>query len=229
MDANTEIDLNQLHQSIIDAIALQFPDLATVDDYHEERKRLASPACLIELADMEGSPDDAPGTEQLAMLARFEARIIIGFRTANAKREIRKLAAAIGVFIQANRFGQPISPAEVTAITPDDFSPELDQYEVWRIEWQHIIHLGATVWDGNNFPARMEIQLGGNVYDPKQPIEVQLRSGQPVFAAPVDPENPAGAWQEVPAPASDGVLYSHDPDIGVDHEQDYDRLDGGDR
>jgi hypothetical protein len=177
MNANTEIDLNQLHQSIIDAIAAQFPDLVTVDDYHEERNRLAIPACLIELADMEGSPDDDPGTEQLAMVARFEARIIIGFRTPHAKREIRKLAAAIGAFIQANRFGQPISPAEVTAITPDDFSPELDQYEVWRIEWQHIVHLGATVWtnDGTiptQVLASWEPEIGPEHEQAYQPLQL---------------------------------------------------------
>ena len=29
---------------------------------------------------------------------------------------------------------------------PDDFQPEIDKYEVWRVEWQQVIHLGETIW-----------------------------------------------------------------------------------
>lgn len=143
---STEIDLSAVHQSIIDAIAAAFPAVATVEDYRDDRNGLPLPAIMVELVDMEAAPDDDPGTEQLAMRTRFEARVIIGFRTANAEREIRKLAGALGAFVHQNRFGQPIEPAEVLTITPDDFDPDLDQYVVWRVEWQQIVHLGATVW-----------------------------------------------------------------------------------
>lgn len=146
MGPNTEIDLDQVHQDIVDAIKAQFTDLVTVEAYYQDRKRLPLPACLIELTDMEPSAEDDPGTEQLAVLANFEARLILGFRAANVHREIRKLAGSLGAFIHQNRFGQPIGPATVTAITPDEFDPEMDQYEVWRVEWQHVIHLGSTVW-----------------------------------------------------------------------------------
>lgn len=190
MNANTEINLDDVHQAILDKIAEQFPDLVTVADYWDDRKRLPVPACLVELTDMEGAPEDDPGTEQLAVLSRWEARIIIGFRTSSAKREIRKLAAALGAFIHQQRWGQPIGPAEVTAITPDEFSPELDQYEVWRVEWQQVLNLGLSVWDGASFPARMEIQLGGTEYNPAEPIEGQLRQGQPVLAEPLDSRRP---------------------------------------
>ena len=143
---DTQIDLSVVHQSIVDAIATAFPNVATVDDYRDDRSPLPLPAILIELADLEAAPDADPGTEQLAMRARFEARIIIGFRTANAEREIRKLAGALGVFVHLNRFGQLIEAAEVLTITPDDFEPELDQFVVWRVEWQQIVHLGVSVW-----------------------------------------------------------------------------------
>lgn len=143
---NTEIDLNNLHQAIIEAIALQFPSLALVEDYRDDRKALPLPAALIELVDFEGNPDEDPGTEQLPVIARFEARIIIGFRTANAEREIRKLAAAVGAFVHQRRWGLPVGPAEVLTITPDDFEPDLDQYVVWRVEWQQAVHLGQSVW-----------------------------------------------------------------------------------
>lgn len=146
MDANTTIDLDQLHQSIVDSIAAQFPALKTVEDYYQNRKSLALPACLVELYDMEPDPSIDPGTGQLSVNAGFSAKIIIGFKTANAKREIRKLAASIAAFIQHKRWGLPVGPAMVTSISPDDFEPELDQFEVFSIEWQQVVHLGDSVW-----------------------------------------------------------------------------------
>lgn len=146
MNANTNIDLDEIHDSIVDSLSTQFPDLETVEAYREDRKRLPLPACLVELVDMDPSPDDDPGTEQLAVHAKFEAQIIVGFRVQNAKKAIRKLIGSLAVFIHQNRFGQPIGAAEVLSISPDNFSPELDQYEIWRVEWQHLIHLGETVW-----------------------------------------------------------------------------------
>ncbi len=142
---DTEINLDSIHQSIIDAITDKFPTLQTVTDYHDSRQPLTVPACLIELTELTAEDDD-PGTEQLALLARFEARIIIGFRTPSAKREIRKLATSLATFIQNHRWGQPIGSATVLGCYPDEFSPELDQYEIWRVEWSQEIHFGSSVW-----------------------------------------------------------------------------------
>ncbi|MFB9149526.1 hypothetical protein [Roseovarius ramblicola] len=156
MGPDTEISLGALHQAIIDAVAAQFPDLATVGDYREDRAALPLPAVLIEMADLEGAPDEDPGTGQLAMVARFDARVIIGFRTAAAEREIRKLAGALGAFAHLNRWGLPVAPAEVLSAGPDDFAPELDQYVVWRVEWAQVIHLGTSVWvNDGTIPARV--------------------------------------------------------------------------
>ena len=146
MGPDTEIDLDTLHQNIIDRVAEQFPSVVTVADYREDRQRLPLPAILIELDDIEAAPDEDPGTEQLAARTRWIARIIIGFRTANAEREIRKLAAALGAFIHMQRWGQPVEAAQVLTISPDTFDPSLDQYVVWAVEWQQVVHLGASVW-----------------------------------------------------------------------------------
>lgn len=143
------LDLDALHAAVVGRLAAQFPAMQTVEAYPDERRQLRAPAILVELEDFEGAPDDNPGTEQLPVMARFSARIVIGFRTANAKREIRKLAAAVGVFVHRNRWGQPVGPAEVLTITPDDFAPELDQFEVWRVEWQQPLALGVGVWNND--------------------------------------------------------------------------------
>jgi hypothetical protein len=142
---DTQIDLDALHQAILDAIAAQFPALTTVADYPEDRAQLIAPACLVELIDLEPTGED-PGTGQLAALARFSARIVLGFRTPGGEREVRKLAAALAVFVHQQRWGLPIAPAEVTAIEPDDFEPQLDRFLVWSVQWAQVVHLGASVW-----------------------------------------------------------------------------------
>jgi hypothetical protein len=145
-DAVTDITLEALHQAILLAISSQFPDLATVEDYRSDRSKLPTPACLIELVDLEGAPADNPGTEQLAVLARFSARLIIGGIPDTAEREIRRLSCALAAFTHRQRWGLPVGPAEVTTIAPDDFDPGMDRFVVWSIEWQQIVHLGDTVW-----------------------------------------------------------------------------------
>lgn len=146
-NANTVTTLDSVHAGIVNAIKAKFPQLQTVEAYRLDRKTLPHPACLIELTEMEPADMD-PGTEQLAVMARFEAKLVIGFRQGinNPKLEIRKLAAAFCAFVRLQRWGLPIGPAEFIGAYPDDFDSELDQFEVWRVEWRQIIHLGESVW-----------------------------------------------------------------------------------
>jgi hypothetical protein len=145
--ANTVTTLDAVHAGIVSTLQAQFPALH-VEAYRLDRKVLTVPACLIELSEMDAAPDVDPGTEQLAVMTRFEAKLVIGFRqgTNNPKLEIRKLAAAVAAFVRLQRWGCPIGPAEVIGAYPDDFDPELDQFECWRVEWRQIIHLGESVW-----------------------------------------------------------------------------------
>lgn len=156
-NAITNISLENLHNAIVAEIKRAFPNLATVEFYREEndRKQLPLPACLLELSEMDAAGDLDPGTEQLAVTARFEARFVIGFRTPKAKIEIRSLAAGFAAHLRSMlRWPDPLhpgkavptGPCEVTGCYPDDFDPALDKYEVWRVEWQQVLHLGDTVW-----------------------------------------------------------------------------------
>lgn len=154
MDANTNISLDVLHAAIVADIKAKFPDLATVEFYREDRKSLPMPACLLSLTEFEASPDDDPGTEQLAVMANFEAELLIGFKTLNAKQSIRLLAAQLAAWLHNRRWDNPTGetiklptgPCMVAGAYPDDFQPELDKFEVWRVEWQQLVHLGETVW-----------------------------------------------------------------------------------
>src|SRR5881392_1053749 len=128
------MDMDALHAAIVADIQAQFPDLQLVEFYRtEERKGMPLPAVLLNLTEFENEPDVDPGTEQLAVTARFEAEIIMGFRTPNVKREIRKFSAAFAAWLRLRRWTNVrTGPAQVIGCYPDDFNPELDQYEVWR-------------------------------------------------------------------------------------------------
>lgn len=145
----TAVTLDQLHQAILDGIRAQFPDLKTVEDYPEDRSVLKPPqlpACLVEMTELEASPEDDPGTEQLAAYAGFEARFIIGFRTVKAKRSIRQLAAQFMLGLRGQRWGLPVGAAIPVRAYEDPFIPDLDQFEVWTVEWRQLIHLGVSTW-----------------------------------------------------------------------------------
>lgn len=177
MNANTEIDLDTLHDQILQSIRSKFPDL-NVDDYRSERDRLVLPACLVELVDLDADPEIDPGTEQLAVLARFEARVILGFKTANVKREIRKAACALAAFVHNQRFGLPIGPAEVLTISPDNFSPELDQFEIFRVEWQQALHLGSSVWKNDGtIPTHVYLGISPDIGPPNVDKYVLVAGG----------------------------------------------------
>lgn len=142
------ITLDALHEGILGAIRQRFPQLATVEAYRQLRGTLPVPACLVELAELEATDELDPGTGQLAMMARFEARLVIGFRQGglNPGLEIRKLTAALATFVHQQRWGLPVGAADVLGCWPDDFDPGLEQFECWRVEWQQVIHLGETAW-----------------------------------------------------------------------------------
>jgi hypothetical protein len=146
MNADTAIDLEALMEAVVARIRAAFPSFVTVNDFDALRTGLALPACLITLEDFEAEPEADPLTGQLALLVRWRARVVIGFKTPAAKREIRKLAAALGFFIHGQRWGLPVEAAAVTVIAPDDFEPSLDQFEVWSVDFQQMINLGESVW-----------------------------------------------------------------------------------
>lgn len=163
-NANTEIELTKLHDAIVADISAAFPSFPFVKFYAgetdpEERERIAKPAIVLELTEFEAQPDDEPGTGQIAVLGSFEAELIIGFRTERAKHAIRQLAAAFCAWLHKRRWTDPdnperklpTGPAMVVGAYRDDFTgrskgernTDLDQFEIWRVEWRQLFHLGT--------------------------------------------------------------------------------------
>lgn len=169
MNADTEIDLTVLHDAIVADIAAAFPSFSTVQFYRgdgeddgAERNSVPVPACILDMTEMEAQPDDDPGTEQIAVMASFEAELIITFRTPRPKHTIRLLAANLAAFLHKRRWTNPAlpdkklptGPALVIGAYKDDFTgrgtgqnnTDLPQFEIWRVEWQQLLHLGVGVW-----------------------------------------------------------------------------------
>lgn len=146
----TPLDLGALFATIAAEIQAAFPALQTVEFHRVERKGLVTPALLLEMAELEAEPNQDPGTEQLAVAARFEAYVVMGFRTPDVRTEVRRFAAAFAAWLRLRRWpGIPTDAAQVIGCYPDNFDPELDQFETWRIEWSQVLHLGASVWDND--------------------------------------------------------------------------------
>ncbi len=62
-----------LHQAICSTLKEEISAIQTCEIYPSIRKELLAPAVFVELVSLESGKD--PGTEELALKARFEARI----------------------------------------------------------------------------------------------------------------------------------------------------------
>lgn len=137
--------ITDLHNAILNEVNSKIAGIVTSGFYPKLRTAIQTPAIFIDLASMEPGTD--PGTEELALLLRFEARIVIGSGD-SACLSVRELAAEVARIVHKNSFGVRVKPAALVSVSPDNFRPEIDAYEVWLVEWQHEIHLGQSIWDG---------------------------------------------------------------------------------
>lgn len=140
--------LTDLHTAIVAHLLTNVPGLQTCAAYPDLSGSVAIPAVLVETGDSIEPAKDA-GTEQLSLTTRWRAYCVYDPTQLNADLEVRNLAVTVALAVYlASRFGQPVSPAQITFIGEDGFKPELDGYLVWVVEWAHDIRLGASVWDG---------------------------------------------------------------------------------
>ncbi|EKN01119.1 MULTISPECIES: hypothetical protein [unclassified Acidocella] len=144
---NGAVDLDAYHDAVLDALKQEFAIFKTVEDYPQDRKPRATPALFVELEELEQANDQDPGTGQQALNLRMVARVIVPASDEKAGRQVRALAAAVASFVHLNKFGQAILAAQVVGAYQDAFSPELDQYLVWKVEWQQVGHFGCSVYD----------------------------------------------------------------------------------
>ncbi|WP_264337571.1 hypothetical protein [Wolbachia endosymbiont (group B) of Dolichovespula media] len=151
------MNLKDLHQAICTKLKEEIPAIQTCEIYPAIRKELVAPAVFVELASLKPGKD--PGTEELALKARFEARIVIDSTIENAPIIVRTLAAEVARVVNKNTWNvKNVSPGEFISAEIDGFRPELDAYLVWMVDWVHRIHVGRSIWkEGKFIPHKIEI------------------------------------------------------------------------
>ncbi|WP_264719173.1 hypothetical protein [Wolbachia endosymbiont (group A) of Lasioglossum morio] len=134
-----------LHQKICTMLKEEIPAIQTCEVYPAIRKELVAPAVFVELSSLEQGKD--PGTEELALRARFEARIVVDGTVEDSSVVVRSLAAEVARVVNKNTWNlKNIAPGEFLSAGGDDFKPELDAYLVWLVEWVHELHTGESIW-----------------------------------------------------------------------------------
>ncbi|MFT4314334.1 MAG: hypothetical protein AB3P11_04515 [Wolbachia pipientis] len=150
-----------LHQAICTKLKEEISAIQTCEIYPSIRKELLAPAVFVELSGFEKGHD--PGTEELAMKARFEARIVVDGTVENSSLVVRSLAAEVARVVNKNTWNvKNVSPGEFISAEIDGFRPELDAYLVWLVEWSHQLHLGKSIWTENKIKPHTII-IGENV------------------------------------------------------------------
>ncbi len=138
------LDLGVALDTVIASLAAEFDTFKTVAAEDEDRKKLAVPAIIVQMSELEPDPDKDPHTGQFPCLVRLEARIVMGHRTPKVRREVIKAAGAVAAFVHSNRLGVAWGAATVIAVDPDDFAPQADSFDIWRVEWVHAADIGAS-------------------------------------------------------------------------------------
>ena len=152
------MNLKDLHDKICTTLKRKIPAIQTCEVYPAIRKELVAPAVFVELSGFEKGHD--PGTEELALRVRFEARIVIDSTIENAPIIIRTLAAEVARVVNKNTWNvENVSPGEFISAETDGFRPELDAYLVWMVEWSNEVHIGKSIWLGTEVISHI-IEIG---------------------------------------------------------------------
>ncbi|MCM1002682.1 hypothetical protein DM84_05735, partial [Wolbachia pipientis] len=94
------MNFKDLHNAICTTLKKEISVIQTCEVYPAMRKELIAPAVFVELSSFEKGHD--PGTEELALKARFEARIVIDSTVENAPIIVRTLAAEVARVVNKN-------------------------------------------------------------------------------------------------------------------------------
>ncbi len=121
-----------LHNAICTTLKKEIPQIQTCEVYPTIRREIVAPAVFVELASLEPGKD--AGTEELALKAKFEARIVVDGTVEDSSVVVRTLAAEVARVVNKNTWNvENVSPGEFISAEIDGFRPELDAYLVWVV------------------------------------------------------------------------------------------------
>lgn len=138
------IDLGEALDTVVSEVKTQFQTFNTMAAEDQIDADLPVPAILVQISEIEPNLDRDDSTGRLPCLVRLEAQLVLGARTTKVRREVAKAAGALAAFIYNNRLGVHWGPGMVISVEPDEFNPNSDRFDVWRVEWAHETELGQS-------------------------------------------------------------------------------------
>jgi hypothetical protein len=143
-ESDEPFSLEQLYQAIKQHIRAHLPGVQTVAVWPNIEDRVALPAVFVELAEME--PGQDPGTGEMGLACKFEARVITDPIQSDHHQQAVFLAGQLAVLLRMQSWGVAVEPSEFVQAMQDWTKPELDGYTVWVVEWTQQIYLGEAQW-----------------------------------------------------------------------------------
>ncbi|WP_440073310.1 hypothetical protein [Pseudomonas fragariae (ex Marin et al. 2024)] len=142
--------LDSLYEAIERHIRATIAGLEYVSTMPDMLEQISVPAVLIELVEFEPGIDQ--GTGETALIARFEARVIVGAEREQCQQQAAFAASQLAVLLRLQTWGLEVEPSEFVRAAQDWSRPELDGYAVWVVEWTQGIYLGEEEWPWPNEP-----------------------------------------------------------------------------
>ncbi|NWA04805.1 hypothetical protein [Pseudomonas gingeri] len=139
------IPLARVYGAIEEGIRAAIPGLGYVGTMPGLLETVAVPAVVLELSGFEPADHD-PGTGEVAIDARFEARAIVGVEDDDHLHVVAFVAAQLAVLLRIQTWGIEVEPAQFVRAERDWSRPELDNMAVWVVEWTQVIYLGKEEW-----------------------------------------------------------------------------------
>ena len=162
------VDIAALFSAIKTKVAEQFLDLEVYAVASKRQPGMKIPCCMLNVDDFEKADEDL-GTEQLSVVLRFEASLILGAKNDTAKQQAVLLALAFATFIDGQRWGVKVGEAQFESASPDEFSPELDKYEVWTVAWAQEVTLGESIWTNDGtLPQTVLVSTSPEIGEPNE-------------------------------------------------------------
>lgn len=114
--------------------------------FPKRRDDIKLPAILIDLVELESGDD--PGTEELALISHWEARVLVSDQMVES--DLWALVQAAMLWLFNHSWPETnIGRAQLKQTGPDHFSPEFQGHRIWLIERTQSVRVGESVWDGS--------------------------------------------------------------------------------
>jgi hypothetical protein len=165
VDEPESLQLSELYTTIERVISERVPGLAFVTFWPEGAPSIPLPAVLLEMPEFEPGTDD--GTGRTALVARFEARVVVGAEQDEPEKQACHIASQLAVLLRSQYWRlNGVDAAELVQAAQDWTKPELDGYIVWVVEWTQPIKLGEEEWPWpDNPPATLQLGVTEEALD----------------------------------------------------------------